>query len=63
MRIVLLCAVLLLVCSCTSAPTGRLQAGPGGQPKGKDAIGFEVFASFGSRDTIRNYSVSCKHEA
>ena len=46
MRLVLVCVVLSLSVSCASTGIGRPQPGPGDQPKGEDAIGFEVFASF-----------------
>ncbi len=46
MKIVLLCVVLSLALSCTSTPTGQRQPAPGDQPRGNDAIPFEVFASF-----------------
>ena len=46
MRLVLVGTILSLVVSFASAAAGQLQPVPGNDPKGEDAIPFELFASF-----------------
>ncbi len=46
MRRALVCVVLSAAVSSTSTAIGQPQPDPGDQPKGEDAIPFEVFAGF-----------------